>query len=482
MTENNEQYNDLSQEDFEKMLEQSLNVSDNFIPGDSVTGTIVSISGEFAFIDINGKSEAIMETRELMDDKGGLIYKKGDSINAFVVSLQGGEIRLTSRLGKGAVNTGLLEIAYKNSYPVEGKVTGTTKGGYTVSVSDTNCFCPFSQIDLKASENNAEYIDKTFPFKIIQYSERGRNIVLSRRALQEEKRRENEALLKDSLKIGDMITGTVISLQNFGIFVDIGGVEALVPKSEISRSRTTEISTFAAGQTVTAKVIDLDWEGNRITLSIKQTLPEPWDGIDRYSENDTLNGRIMKIIKSGAFVELEPGLEGFIHVSRMSYTKQVKSPEEAVKTGDLVQVKIISINKDEKRIGLQLVTGEADPWQLPENELTGKTHIGIIEFVKGNGANVRLENGMLGYIPRDKLAARQTDIQKDFPVGSEIKVVVEEFDRNNKKLILSAIGALRKEELIELQEYQKNNAPQGGSSLGNLFKDKFDDLQKKINK
>jgi len=229
--------------DFEKMLEDSLNRNDSFSPGDKVTGKVVFISEENVFVDISGKSEAVIDLSEFRDDDK-ITVSTGDEIEGYIVSTSGGEIMLTTKLGKGGIKPELIEMAYHNSIPVFGTVIGSSKGGYTVSISGTRCFCPFSQIDIKSPDDPGDIINKSFEFRIIQYGERGKNIVLSRKALLEEERNDSIIRLKKSLKIGDIINGTIISIRDFGLFIDIGGIEGLVPKSEISWSRYGSTDEF----------------------------------------------------------------------------------------------------------------------------------------------------------------------------------------------------------------------------------------------
>ncbi|MFA5519356.1 MAG: S1 RNA-binding domain-containing protein, partial [Spirochaetota bacterium] len=172
---------DFSQEDFEKLMEESLTVTDDFQPGDQVKGVIVAIGKEDSFLDVSGKSEAVISTAELFNKDGKLEYEKGDQIEVYVVSVKGGEIKVTFKIGKGEANPELLEMAYHNEMPVEGIVTDEVKGGYSVTVSGIRCFCPFSQIDIKANEDKAAYINQTYSFKIIEFKEKGRNIIVSRR-------------------------------------------------------------------------------------------------------------------------------------------------------------------------------------------------------------------------------------------------------------------------------------------------------------
>lgn len=471
---------DLGKDEFEKLLEESLKSRDDFSSGDRIEGTIVLISNESSFLSISGKSEAVIDTAELKDKDGKLLYNKGDKITAYVVSTKRGEIKVTMKLGSGEVNPELLLLAYQNGIEIDGTVTGEIKGGFAVNVSGFRCFCPFSQIDVRGGEERDKYINKSFPFRIIEYKENGRNIIVSRRVLLEETQKARENQLKESLKAGNIVEGRVASTRDFGVFVDLGGVEALIPRSELSWSRSNDTKEFTEGETVRAKVMTIDWNTNRITLSLKQMTDEPWSSVNKYNEGDSLNGKVVNIISQGAFVELEAGIEGFIHISRMSRTKQVRKPEEAVSRGETVNVRIISIDKENRKIGLELITGEADPWAISSDEIRSSSQVGIVENAKNNGISIRIGNGMLGFAPRNELL-HQSDLSKHYPAGKEIKVSVKDFDQQSRKLILSETGAIKKEEETEYKDFMNSSGSNAGSSLGNLFKDKFENIKKQVN-
>lgn len=471
-------------ENFEQLFEQSQLKNDDFAIGDEVTGKIVFITRDTIFVDISGKSEAIIDKMEFTDNDGNCSAKTGDTIKAYIVAMRGGEITMTTKIGNGPVSAELLENARKFAIPVEGTVITLTNGGYRVSISGIECFCPFSQFDIKPVPQPETVVGNSFSFKVIQITERGRNIVLSRRALLEEQQQQRENELRSVLKEGDILSGTVVSIQKFGVFVDIGGIEMLVPRTELSWSRSVDPSQFATGQKLQAKVLSIDWDSKRIVASVKQNGPEPWDGIAKYTEGQEVNGTIVNIIKNGAFVEIEPGIDGFLPVSRMSYTKRINRPEDAVSLGSTVTVKLIDIDAGSRKISLELVTGEPDPWQTPLDSIREASHSGIVESSRPNGITLRLSNGMVGFMPREESAmARGGDLQSAYPAGKEIKVAVRTIDKNGKKLILSELEALRREERQDYEKFMNQQPAEGtGSAFGRLFKQKFDDMQKKEGK
>ncbi len=475
--------NNDSGEDFESLLEDSLSGADSFSTGDKVTGKVVFIDRGNVFVDITGKSDAIIDISEFRDSNDDLTVKEGDTVQAYVVSITGGEILLTREIGRGDVNSDLLKFAHANTIPVHGRISGEVKGGYTVALSGFNAFCPSSQVDIKPPVRPGELINRSFAFRITQLEKNGRNIILSRRALLEESRAEKAAELKNSLKVNDRIKGMVSSIQNFGIFVDIGGIDALVPRSEISRSRNASPDFFKPGDEVTASVLSIDWENKRISLSIKQLMPDPWETIEKYQPGEKVSGTVTNIIKQGAFVELEPGLEGFIHISRMSRTKRIKDPENVLSINDKVNVRINEIKTDEKKLSLELLTGEADPWETAGDEIIGNIESCTIEASGPKGLHVRLGNGMAGFIPKEKLReAKKGDIQKIYSVGSAIKAAVTEFNAENRKLILSETEAEKVEINREFSNYREKSGSEEGSTLGAQFSDQFSILREKLKK
>ncbi len=468
-------------ESFEKLLQESLESRDNFTTGDQVTGKVVFITGDTVFLNVSGKSEALIDASEFIDDKGNLTIKKGDTLTAYVVSTGGGEIRLTTSIGGGVVSPELLNTAYRHEIPVTGTVIAAIKGGFTVSVSGVQCFCPASQIDRRFSGDNSDYLNKSFTFRVTQFSERGRNIVLSRRDYLEQRQDERRTELDATTREGDTISGTIVSVQSFGVVVDLDGLEAFIPRTELTWGRVPDLSKFKPGEKISGKILELNSRG-RMVLSHRQLTPEPWSRIGNYSAGQSLNGRVVNIIKSGAFIEIEEGIEGYIPLSRMSLTKKISRPEDALTLNSTVNVKIVEINRDERKILLELVTSEADPWQVVDDSLADDVFLAVIETSKPNGLTLRLQNGMLGYAPKGELIKDKGDIPSSYPVGGEIRVAVKDINRAERKLILTEKGASGKIESKEFSTYMngQNTDAGAGSSLGNLFKDKFSEIKGKI--
>ncbi len=349
-------------ESFAELFEQSLTGATGWLtPGQQVTGKVLKISAEWVFFDTGQKGEGIIDRKELLDLDGNPTVKEGDSISAFFLSSRQGEMRFTTKVGGGAAGGSQLEEAWRTGIPVEGVVEKEIKGGYEVKLAgSTRAFCPFSQIALQRVNDSQELIGGRFTFRITEFSERGRNIVVSRRALLEEEQRRLREEAWAALEEGMTVDGTVTSLRNFGAFVDIGGVEGLVPLSEIGWTRVRDAAeALAVGQQVRVVIKGLDRERERISLSIKDALTDPWDMVEESCpEGSFQSGGVVRLTQFGAFVTLPCGLDGLIHISKLGGGKRISHPREVLKEGDSVEVKIEGIDRPNRRISLSLA-GEA---------------------------------------------------------------------------------------------------------------------------
>ncbi len=354
MTQDNQNNNKEMKENFADLLKD--NYVDNGMPepGQLIEAEIVSISGEWIFLYLGGKSEGHIEAKELTDKEGNLTVKEGDTIKAYFMSSQNGELHFTTKIRGDKAGHAVLQNAHENGIPVEGFVEKEIKGGYDVKIGNSRAFCPYSQMGLER-ENPEKYIGQHFSFRITEFSEKGRNIILSNRAILEEERKEQVEIMKQSLQAGMKVKGTVKSIQNFGAFVDIDGVQALLPISQISRSRVDDINeSLSIGQEIEAAIIDLDWENERISISMKEIQPDPWDEAQsKYQEGSRHTGKIARIMNFGAFVTLEPGLDGLIHISDLGGETRIKHPREVVSEGKAIEVQIESVNTEKKRISLK---------------------------------------------------------------------------------------------------------------------------------
>ncbi|MCK5199456.1 MAG: S1 RNA-binding domain-containing protein, partial [Spirochaetales bacterium] len=273
-------------------------------PGQLIEAEIVSISGDCIFLQLSGKSEGQLDAAEMTDKDGNLTVNEGDTIKAYFLSSQNGEMHFTTKISGDKAGKAVLENAFESGIPIEGTVEKEIKGGFEIKIGDSRAFCPYSQIGQKRVENTEAYIGQHLTFKILEYSENGRNILVSNRAILKEEQKTQIEILKKTLHENMNVKGTVKSLQDFGAFVEISGVQTLLPISEISRSRVDDIhQSLSVGQEIEAAVIKLDWKNERITLSMKKLLSDPWDEAHtKYKSGSKHTGEVVRITNFGAFV------------------------------------------------------------------------------------------------------------------------------------------------------------------------------------
>lgn len=347
--------NNEDEKSFAELLNESFVGQGRLRPGEKVQAHIVTITPEWIFIDLGSKSEGYIARQELVDEDGELTVKEGDTVDAYFLSSRNNERLFTTKIGKGEAGRAHLEEAYRSGIPIEGYVEKEIKGGFEIKVAGSvKGFCPFSQMGLRRVEDSGEYVGRHLTFKIIEYAERGRKIIFSNRVIREEELRKEKEALKETLNEGMTVRGKVASLRNFGAFVDLGAVQGLIPMSEIQWGRVENIEdVLTVGQEVELIIIAIDWNANRITLSLKRTLANPWDGVDnKYREGSRHQGKISRLTKFGAFVELEPGVDGLIHISKLGNGKRINHPSDVVAVGDELTVEVGKVDGDNKRISL----------------------------------------------------------------------------------------------------------------------------------
>jgi small subunit ribosomal protein S1 len=343
-------------EDFASMLEAS-HQAKRVEKGQTIEGTIVAIGPEVAFVNVGGKGEALIEIAELKNDEGALEVAVGDRIQAMVVSTEGG-LTLSRRLARGAATERQLKDAFHAGLPVEGKVERAVKGGYEVRIARQRAFCPVSQIDILRNTSAAEHEGRVYAFRIIEYKEGGRNLIVSRRALLEEEQRASAGEIRRSIAAGAVLTGRVVSVREFGAFVDLGaGVQGLLHVSEMGWSRVLDASQVVTpGEEITVKVLRVDDDTQRIALGLKQLSADPWSTVQAtYEVGQVRTGRITRLAEFGAFVELEPGVEGLAHASTFAPTGHSKGWYRSVAVGLTAAFEILSIDLEKKRIGVALI-------------------------------------------------------------------------------------------------------------------------------
>ncbi len=351
----NEEEEARDEEGFAEMLEQSLLGAKELKPGQKVEATVLQIGPQWVFLDVGQKGEGVLDVKELQDEEGKVTVAVGDRLAAYFLSGAGGELRFTTRLGAGAAGAAQIEEAWRSGIPVEGRLEKEVKGGFEVRLAGgLRAFCPFSQLGLRREDYPETVAGQTCSFKVIQFGEQGRNVVVSHRAILEEERARLREALKETLREGMVVKGTVISLRDFGAFVDIGGVEGLLPVSEISYGRVEDIKqVLQVGQELEVAVKKIDWEANRFSFSLRDTLADPWQKVGSvYVEGGTCTGTVARLAPFGAFVTLEDGIDGLVHISRLGAGRRLKHPGEVLKVGEKLTVTIEKIDLEARRISL----------------------------------------------------------------------------------------------------------------------------------
>jgi small subunit ribosomal protein S1 len=435
--------------------------------GQVVRGRVIQITGEHVFVDVGGKGEAWIDRAELLDDQGRLRVGIGDAIDATVVTT-GDEIRLSYKLRQGVQAREALAVAAQSGMPVEGKVAAVIKGGYEVMVGGLRAFCPQSQMDLRRTEAPEEHVGRVLEFRVTRYGENGRNIVLSRRALLEEQAAATAEETRKKLLPNAVLPGVVASLADFGAFVDLGGVQGLVPMSELSHTRVARAADrLRVGEPVTVKVLRVDTEKGKVTLSLKALEGDPWAAVPgRLRERQIVRGRAVRAAEFGVFVELLPGVDGLLHVSEIPRHRQA-AMRESVAAGAEVAVMILGIDSGKRRIALALAPeGAAVGDQLESSVAVGAVLMGTVERVEAFGVFVRLGPGQTGLVPNAELGvAHGTDPRKAFPAGTEMKVLVLTIEEGGRRIRLSREKAIAQEEQAETQAYLGGARKGGGFGM-----------------
>lgn len=337
-------------------------------PGDQVKGRVVAITEEQVFIDLGGKAEGVMDAASLRDAEGQLSVAVGDEVTATVAGVEeDGSLRLGNQQSRHLHGAAELEQAYRQQVPVQGRVTGVIKGGAEVQIAGQRAFCPASQIDIRFVEDLNEFVGQHLDFRITKF-EGGRhlNLVVSRRLVLEEEQRARAEALRANLKEGAVLTGTVTSLQDYGAFVDLGGLEGMIHISELAFHRVKHPSEMlSVGQPLEVSVLRIDKTDNpkrpeKIALSIRALARDPWaEAAQKFPVGARVQGQVTRLQPFGAFVELAPGIEGLIHVSELGTGKRITHPQEVLSPGQALEASVLAVDLDKRRISLTLDEAKA---------------------------------------------------------------------------------------------------------------------------
>jgi small subunit ribosomal protein S1 len=373
-----------------------------FAEGEVVTGRIISIDKDQVLIDIGYKSEGQVRIQEFMDEKGNMAAKVGDAVEVMVEWWDDEDERVLLSKDK-ATNIKIWE-AVKKSYDEEGTVKGTitnrVKGGFSVDIG-VPAFLPGSQADLRPIRNLDEMVGKSFDFKILKYNRKRSNIVLSRRAILERQLDEKRAATMATIQEGAVVEGIVKNITEYGVFVDLGGVDGLLHITDISWGRVKHPSEFfSIGDPITVKILNLDLENERVSLGMKQLVEDPWSiAAEKYAVGSRVTGKVVSLTDYGAFIELEEGIEGLIHVSEMSWTRKVRHPSKIVSVGDQVEAVVLDIKPESRRISLGMKQVVPNPWDvISEKYPIGTTIEGKIKNITDFGLFIGIDEGIDGLV------------------------------------------------------------------------------------
>lgn len=430
---------DAPHNEFEKLFEASIKQP---VEGEVVKGTVVQANDDYVVVDIGYKSEGQVPAREFKDQQGNLTVKSGDEVNVYVEKKEGEDgLVVLSKLKADQMEVWdrLIE-AHDQEKPVKGVISQRVKGGFYVDLDSVMAFLPGSQADIKPVRNPEELLGKEFDFKILKYNRRKNNIIVSRRALLE---KEREAMRKETLKTleeGVVMEGIVKNITDYGAFIDLGGIDGLVHLTDMSWGKISHPTQMLdIGDKVEVKVLKFNREEEKISLGIKQTKPDPWETAkENYPVGTKADGKVVNITDYGAFVELEEGLEGLIHISEMAWTK-IKHPSQKLAVGDKVEVMILDIDVPNRRISLGLKQTEPNPWDDAEERYPRGTVIkGVVKNITDFGAFVGVEEGIDGLVHISDISWKKIKHPSEvFQKGQEVEAVVLNIDAENKRFSLS---------------------------------------------
>ena len=323
------------------------------VPGQEITTVIAAISGDTVFLDLSAKSEGVLDANELKDKDGNLTVKEGDSIKAFFTGLKNGEMTFTTRISGEKADNSMLENAFKNHIPVEGSVEKEIKGGFEVKIGNARAFCPYSQMGFRQKAEPADFLGKHLTFMIMEYKDGGKNLLVSNRKIMELEHETQIDSLSQKLEVGMTVTGTVKSLQEYGAFVDLNGIQALLPVSEISHERISDISSvLKVGQEIKVQIIKADWKAEKISVSTKALEADPWDSVKaEFPVGTKIDGTISRVADFGLFVNIAKGIDGLVHISQLDVERSTNI-KKVYKPGTKFSVTVQAVDAENKRISL----------------------------------------------------------------------------------------------------------------------------------
>jgi len=417
-------------------------VTTQYKEGEVVRGKILSIDDDHIQVDVGGKSEGLVPSWEFMNDDGTLLVKVGDLVDVLVEESEDDEGRIVLSKEKAERLKVWDEIskAFEGDEAVEGMIVARVKGGLSVDIG-VKAFLPGSQVDLRPVRNLEGLLGEKMNFKIIKFNKRRGNIVLSRRALLETERRQMRDETLKTLSEDQIIDGVIKNLTDYGAFIDLGGIDGLLHITDMSWGRIAHPGElFGVGDEIKVKVLKFDAESERVSLGLKQIQPDPWVDVSmRYVLGKRVSGKVVSLTDYGSFIELEPGIEGLVHVSEMSWTKRIKHPSKMVAIGDEVEAVVLDVDERERKISLGMKQIEPNPWTVIEGQYPVDTKVkGQVRNITNFGVFIGLEEGIDGLVHVSDISWTEQikHPSEKFKKGDEIEAVVLKIDKENEKFSL----------------------------------------------
>ncbi|WP_320006442.1 30S ribosomal protein S1 [Maridesulfovibrio sp.] len=442
--ENNENMNAEMEMDFEAALEDYLNADfGNLDEGSIVSGEVVKVDKDFVLIDVNFKSEGQIAVSEFLDADGEMTVAVGDKVDVFVANKNENEgtIHLSRDKAKRMQLFDKLEEVQEKEGVVEGRIIRRIKGGYTVDLGGVEAFLPGSHVDLRPVPDMDALVDQTYEFKILKINRRRSNVIVSRRVLLEEQRNEMRSQLLETLEEEQSVKGKVKNITEYGVFIDLGGLDGLLHITDMSWKRIKHPKEMVAlGDELELKVLNFDKEGQKVSLGLKQLVPDPWEDISgKYPEGAKYTGKVTNLADYGAFVELEAGVEGLVHISEMSWTRKLRHPSQMVRVGDEVDVVVLGVDPDKKRISLGMKQVKPNPWDVVAEKFPEGTILeGQIKNITEFGVFIGIEDGIDGLIHVSDISwtRKVRHPSEVYAVGDSVQAKVLTVDKENEKFTL----------------------------------------------